>query len=390
LPRLLLLTTGELTRDPRARRAAQAALAAQDEVVGVCAPAAAETPVPLEGVRVVRRRSGGLSRRLRQTGLGGPAPSGPVARELRGLFRIARLAALTVKLIRAARTTGHVDVVHAHDVDTLPAARFLSRRRSRLVYDAHELFADQEPNASLLYRRLVRALEGSLARHADAVVTVSEPIAEELHRSLRLGSPPIVVLNCPPRSELEPAHRGAGPLLAVYQGAMGPGRSLADLLAAARATSGVHLTIRVVNADLRALRRAVAESGLEQVVEIAEPVRPDRLVEALAAFHVGVVINRPVTLNDELVLPNKLFEYLMAGLAAVVPRLPGMAPLIDQEGIGLTYEPGEPAALGDALALLAREPERLADLRRRARQVALERYNAEAQGPALERAWRGG
>ena len=295
-------------------------------------------------------------------------PGGPARvrnRAIRGLGRAWRLGTETWRLRRAGRRAGRFDVIHAHDFATLPAGRLLARRGARLVYDAHEIYADQEPGGPGLRRALVRLLEGPLARRADAVVTVSEPIARELSDSLGLRKKPLVVLSCPPRMDIEPAERGDGPLLALYQGAMGPGRPLEDLLVAAQ------------HADPAALKG----------IELAEPIDPDRLVEAAAPFHVGLVINRPVTRNDELVLPNKLFEYLMAGLAVVVPRLPGLAPLVEGERIGLTYEPGRPELLGAALTELARDPERLAEMRARARRLALERFNAESQLPALLEAW---
>src|SRR2546423_11178108 len=169
---------------------------------------------------------------------------------------------------------------------------------------------------------------------------------------------------------------------------MGVSRPLEDLLAAAEAAGGVELTIRVTNADVDALRAEVSRRGLGGRVRVADPVEPTALVQALVEFEVGVVINRPLTRNDELVYPNKLFEYLMAGLAVVVPRLPGMAPLVEGEGIGATYEPGRPEELGAALTSLARQPERLAELRQRAPRLALERYSAEAQREAFAAAWR--
>src|SRR5205823_1591941 len=46
-PRLLLLNPTELTRDPRARRQALAALARSWEVVGLCRPAPGEQPLEL-------------------------------------------------------------------------------------------------------------------------------------------------------------------------------------------------------------------------------------------------------------------------------------------------------------------------------------------------------
>jgi glycosyltransferase involved in cell wall biosynthesis len=310
---------------------------------------------------------------------------GPIVREARGLYRIARLAKMTRGLYRTGRILGRFDVVHANDLDTLPAAWLLARASgARLVYDAHELYTDQEPDPPRLHRAVARALEGALARRADAVVTVSEPIADELQRRLRLRAAPVTVLNAPAREEAELQSRPAGPVRAIYQGAMGPGRPLEDLLVAAEHAPQVRFTLRVAGADPDALREAAARLPN---VEVVDPVAPTELVAALRGYDVGLVINRPVTRNDELVFPNKLFEYLMAGLAVAVPRLPGMAPLVEGEGVGVTYPPGEPEALGLALAALARDPAQLSEIRRKAREVALGRYNAEAQRDVLAEVW---
>lgn len=383
--RLLVVTPSELTRDPRARRAALAARRSGYEVVGLSGQVSGETPIALEGIEIVRLAGERVAPRLRQAGLGGMRRSSPLVRELRGLFRLARTAKLTVALIRAGRRLPRAEVVHANDFDTLPAALLLGRRwRARLVYDAHELYTAQEPDPPRVQRAVVSRLEAAFARRADAVTTVSQPIADELTRRLRLRTAPIAVLSCP---ELVPdveVDSGEGPLRVVYQGAMGPGRPLGDLLVAARAAPSAHFSLRVAGAPRDELQRATR--GLANVVAL-DPVDPDRLVEALRGFEVGVVINRPVTRNDELVFPNKLFEYLMAGLAVAVPRLPGMAPLVESEQIGVTYEPGRPEELGAALEGLARDRTRLRAMRERARELAVTRYNAEQQSAQLAEAW---
>ena len=385
MPRLLLLTPSELTRDPRARRAALAARKAGLSPVGLSGQVSGADPIELENVPVARLPRERLAPGLRAAGLGGMTRENALVREARGLYRLLRLARLTAGLYRTGRTLGRFDVVHANDLDTLPAAWLLARASSaRLVYDAHELYTDQEPDPPRLHRALARGLEGALARRATAVVTVSEPIAEELRRRLRLRQAPAVVLNAPERDDTEPPPRADGPLRAIYQGAMGPGRPLEDLLVAAGHAPEVQFTLRVAGADPVALRDAAAHLPN---VEVVEPVPPDRLVDGLRGHDVGLVINRPLTRNDELVLPNKLFEYLMAGLAVVVPRLPGLTPLVDEEGVGLTYEPGRPEALADALTRLARDPAGLEELRRRARRLAVDHFNAEAQRDALEATW---
>jgi glycosyltransferase involved in cell wall biosynthesis len=387
--RLLILTPAELSRDPRARRAALTAHARGIDVVGLCGQVSGLAPIPLEGLQIVRVGGERLAAGLRSVGLGGMAKEDlMLVREARGLYRLGRLGRLTAGLVRAGRKLGSFDVVHANDLDTLPAAALLARRSgARLVYDAHELYTTQEPDPPRVHQRVSSSLESRLARRADAVVTVSKPIAEELRRRLGLEETPHVVLNCPPLVEAKgKAPLPGSPLAAVYQGAMGPGRPLEDLLLAADNARGVHFTLRIAGADPGSLRAKVEQRGLTNV-EVVEPVPPDRLVDALAGFEVGLVINRPVTQNDELVLPNKLFEYLMAGLAVAVPRLPGMTPLVEEADFGVTYEPGRPDALAAALRGLSSDPDRLAELRANARFAAVQRLNSEAQEPLLMRAW---
>lgn len=276
--------------------------------------------------------------------------------------------------------------MHANDFDTLPAAWRIARHHgARLIYDAHEIYTAQEPDPPRLHRFVTGALEGWFARRADAVVTVNEPIAKELSQRLRLSRDPLVVLNCPAAQDVPAPVYSDGPLRAVYQGSMGPGRFIGDLLSAAPAAGNTELTLRIAGPDLDALRDDVEARGLSDRVRVVPPVAPDVLVESLAGFDVGLIINRPVTLNDKLVLPNKLFEYLMAGLAVVVPRLPALEPVV--EGVGLTFTPGDVDALGAALSRLAEDREGLREMRKEARRRALATYNAAAQADALSAAW---
>ena len=385
MPRLLLVTPAELTRDPRARRAAEAAKALGFGVVGLSGRISGEPPADLADVAVVRAGGEGRTNPQWKTG-GEPRPDPSLVRELRGLYRLARLASRTASLVRAGRTLGRVDVVHANDLDTLPAAYLLAREsRSRLVYDAHELYADFEPDPPRLARAALNAIEGLLARRSDVVVTVSDPMAAELSR--RLGVEPIVVLNAPAADEHEPPEPPEeGPLRVVYQGAFGTGRPLADLVETLRRAPSVRLTLRVSRSTREELARELPPD-LATRVEVVEPVEPAHVVEALHGHHVGLLFDRPLTRNAELSSPNKLFEYLMAGLAIVAPRLPGLL-WVEKERLGLLAPAGDPAALAAVLERVHTDRSLLAELGANARRAAVERYNAEAQHAALASAWR--
>lgn len=384
MQRLLILTAAELTRDPRARRQVTAAVAAGAHVAGLSTRIGG-TAVPLAGLETVRIGSAKSdSRRSSSSRLRG---DNPILRELRGLYRLGRLVSLTLAFRRAGRALEAADVVHANDLDALPAAWLLTRIfRARLVYDAHELYSDFESSPPRLSSAVMRWLEGALGRRADAVVTVTDEIAEELTRRFRLRRSPIVVLNCPDLDPVEPTLRSTDdPLRVIYQAAVGHSRDLSELMAAARLVPSVQLTLRVLGADRDQLEAEAA--ALPRPPHIAEPVAPDGIVAALRDHHIGLVIDRPLGLSNELTLPNKAFEYMMAGLALVVPRVRALVRLVEENGVGLTFDPGDPTDLARALEELAGDRARLDRYRGRARQLALSQFNAEAQRPGLMRAW---
>jgi glycosyltransferase involved in cell wall biosynthesis len=367
-----------------------AAVRAGYDVLGLCGQISGESPVPLSGARVVR---------VGRTGRINPLWFGAAPRdhrgnlfllEVRGVLRLARSLARAARLWWAGRSLDRPTVVHANDLETLPAGYLLARSSNvGLVYDAHELYSEFEAPSPRLARRLTLLLEGVLARRADAVVTVSDGVADELQRRLRLRARPSVVMNAPHVVEVEPPERENGtPVRAVYQGGLGPGRELRDLLTAASA-DGVSLAIRIRMARPEALRETIARNGLEDRVTVLDPVPPDDVLEALRGFDVGVIFDRPTSRNSELSVPNKFFEYLMAGLAVVAPHLETIGPLVVQERIGTTYAPREPDGLARALERLAADPDALVEMRRRARELATSRLNADAAEQVLQAVWRG-
>ena len=337
-PLIANLTVDDPAHDPRARRVEKAA---------------ASRGIPVAGVSVNRRPK--------------PPPTLPGKNALRSVGRLARTASITLRLLRDARGI-RPSVVHAHDLDSLPAGWLLSvRRGARLVYDAHELYTGFDVAPPRTWLAVAGRLEGILARRSAAVVTVSPEIATALVRRHRLVTRPLVVLNCPPTSEAEVVEHPT--LRAIYQAAAGPGRFLADL----PDVPGVSIDARVVGA-----------TSAPATVTLLPPVAPDEIVASLAPYDIGLVIDRIETDNARFALPNKLFEYMMAGLAVVVPEAPAMQRLVHEEGVGRTFARGR---LGDVLAELASNPAEVAAMRRRARDAALARYNAEAQWPALFAAW---
>jgi glycosyltransferase involved in cell wall biosynthesis len=296
------------------------------------------------------------------------------------------------------------DALHAHDLNTLPVAAALARRlRLPLTYDAHELY----PEISTLSRReaaVWRFVERRLAGRADHTVTVCDSIAAEIEH--RYGVPrPTVLLNCPAMagpngaSAPKPAGRGRsvghgrekapdagepsdGEPVILYQGGFSRHRGLDTLV---RSAHGLERGIVVlmgwgqIEEELRAL---IAREGLAGRVRIVGPVPPGEVVVAARRATVGVIPYEPVGLNNTYTTPNKLFDYMAAGLPVVASRLPELTRFVERGEMGLTFPPGDPAALAAALNEILADPERYRRMRERS-QEAGRRYTWERESTKL-------
>jgi glycosyltransferase involved in cell wall biosynthesis len=244
-------------------------------------------------------------------------------------------------------------LVHCNDYNTMwigVAARLLAG--SAVVYDSHELWADR--NLRPEPRWWLVACEALFVRLADRVVTTSPAYAEELARRYRIAEP-VVVRNIPEQAERGtrpgPDRAGGDGRLAVYVGGLQPGRGIEQSIRALALANGAKLRLLGPSAPAYRLEleRLVGSLGLEDRVEFADPVPPERLLAALGDADVGLALIEPVCLSYRLTLPNKLFEYALAGLPVLGSDLPMIASFIDEHGLGTTVDPGDPAAVAAAL-----------------------------------------
>ena len=224
-------------------------------------------------------------------------PTAGLAAELRGLVRLARLALRNGSAGRAgARRFAPTSSTRTTSTRCPQAgcSRAAAARGSSTTRTSSTAASRRTRRGS--GRWLSLALEGALARRADAVVTVSEPIAAELTRRLRLQRPPLLVLNCPPLEPVDVEPRPGAPVRAIYQAAVGPGRLLDDVVDAARTAPGRRRHGAAARRRRTAARPACGSS---------RPCAPDALVAALAPYDIGLVIDRLETDNARLALPEQ-------------------------------------------------------------------------------------
>lgn len=402
MPTALVLVQNPVTHDGRVLREAGLLrdLGFDVLVAGVVSAEERRTEVELDGLRVVRLRGPlGMLRALLGRGgaTGAEAPTGTDGREPpRARGTSARLRRLLVTLAFNAQGIAlgwrtSPELVHANDYDTMwigVATKLL--RGSTLVYDAHELWPDQE--AELGWRPWLIGAEWLFMRLADATVAANPGIADVMAGRYGQGAP-AVVRNVPQRVAVSPAPpeglRAGGPPLAIYVGAMAPGRGLEQAIEALTGVPELRLRLmgQIDDAFRAELERRAVAAGVTGRIEYRPPVAPTAVADTIAAADMGILLTQPECLNNELSLPNKFFEYAAAGLPIVGSDLPLIGRLIREEGLGEAVPPTDTAQIASAMLRLA-DPARNAELRDNVREFA-ERSTWEQERLVLEEVYRG-
>lgn len=258
------------------------------------------------------------------------------------------------------------DIIHAHDAHVLEAAVNAANhmrvrgKRPRLIYDAHEFVAGAvrtNERQGLAWRRM----EAHYIKSVDAVITVSEPIADALRRNYRLPARPTVVLNAPSLESSTPAEtdiRSACKLppdvpLVVYSGSTAPKRGVATVVEALAQVPEVHLAVVCVpsprSAQAMELARQAAELGVGDRLYRVAPVAPESVLDFLRTADIGVHPMVGGIPNHEMALPNKLFDYVLAGLPVVVSDLTEMGGFVKRTGVGEVFPYSDVDACAEAL-----------------------------------------
>lgn len=303
-------------------------------------------------------------------------------------------SAATAPLLKAVLAQ-RADLYIAHNLAALPVARAASRlHRARLAFDAEddhfgELNAPQQTSAE---GQRVHAL---MDRHLPscAYVSAASPAMGEALAARHGITPPVVVHNVFPWSEregldgLQKDRQGDALSLCWYSQSLGLDRGLQDLIAAAGRLKGdvqVHLR-GDADADVRAeLERLGAEAGVAGRLWFHGQVPPGELLSRCAEHDVGFALEQPVSDNRMRTVTNKLFFYLLAGLAVAATETTGQrAVLAEAPDVGFTYAPGDIEALTQGLQRWLDDPAALERAKTAALSAAERRFSWERERTTL-------
>lgn len=226
-----------------------------------------------------------------------------------------------------------VDILHANDLDTLLPNFLVSRiRRKRLVYDSHEYFTEvpelvNRPGTQKVWLKLEQWIFPKL-RYA---MTVNTSIAEIYADKYKVS---VGVVRNVPLAKPFPSPQEKIPKRLIYQGALNLGRGIEKMIEAMRDLQEYHLEIFGKGDEEEMLKRWAAECEVLDRVSFKGAVPFGVLASHTQQAVLGFSLEEAMGENYRLALPNKIFDYIQAGVPSLVSDLPEIRRIVAGYGVG--------------------------------------------------------
>jgi len=239
-------------------------------------------------------------------------------------------------------------VFHCNDLYTLPPAYLIKKifnKNAKIVYDCHEY----ETEAAIYIRKpiikkLAKIFEKNMIIAADRVFGVSPWVAKEYQKIY--GIKPIILFNAPrffssKKPDLFRKDLGIpeDKIIFLFQGGFLDGRGIDDLLevfsSLERKNSQLVLVFLVYGKGLKILKERI---GNMKNVYWHEKVSPLVFMEYVASADWGIYLMKNISINHNLTLPNKLFDYILGGLPIVSSKIKAMSSFVEENGVGYTVD----------------------------------------------------
>jgi glycosyltransferase involved in cell wall biosynthesis len=255
----------------------------------------------------------------------------------------------------------------------------LKRFGKRVIFDSHEDIPKQMLSKPYLNRamlwlisQLLRRYEAWTCSRLDGIVAATPCIRDKF---LEINPATVDINNYPLANELaSDIPLGAKRAEVCYVGGIGKIRGILEVvqaMAELKSSARLNLCGRFVEADAEAAARA--NDGWSRVNELGFVDRPG-VRDVLGRSVAGLVTFHPLP-NHVDAQPNKMFEYMSAGIPVIASDFPLWRQIVEGNGCGLCVNPMKPGKIAAAIDYFVMNPDEARRMGENGRRAIAERYN---------------
>lgn len=243
------------------------------------------------------------------------------------------------------------DIYIAEDIYTLPLVSIIGRtRKARVVFNSREIYSHIGGLSGRPFiQKLISAIEKVFIKRVDLVLTTGEMDSNFIEKKHNIGNT-LVIRNLPvyrkPIAPIDFRKKHNLPndqIILLYQGVILKGRGIGRVI---RVMKNLPQTVFIVLGEgeyKESYIKLAQEYGVEDRIYFEGAYPQSELINYTAGGDIGICIIENISLSYYHALPNKLFEYIMAGLPVISSNLPQMKKIIDDYQVGeiVDIEKGE-------------------------------------------------
>ncbi len=283
------------------------------------------------------------------------------------------------------------DVLVSNDLDTLLPNFLISKLKgANLVYDSHEIFCEvPELQANPIKKNIWKRLERWIFPKLKHVFTVNDSIARIYSNEYNV--PVKVIRNIPPLAnqlKLKPSTKQELGIpqykkIIVLQGAgINIDRGAEEAVEAMQYVNDAVLMIVGSGDVIGMLQEMVVAMKLQEKVLFVGKVPFEKLLQYTHHADLGLSLDKDTNINYKYSLPNKLFDYIHAGVPVLASSLVEIKQIIDEYKVGDCIQSHEPKHIAEKINSILINEVQLMDWKKNCK-IAAEKLNWENEEKLL-------
>ena len=254
----------------------------------------------------------------------------------------------------------------AEDVYTLPFVTFFAGLKgAKVIYNSRELYMSlaglrNKPRI----QKGIAAIEKMFIHKTSVVLTTGDMDTEYIKKYYNIKNV-YTIRNLPNLSQpdnivdlREKYNLPGNCKILLYQGVLFEGRGIGVIIKLLKQLEGFVFVLLGIGEYQNKYEKMAEEYGVSERVIFAGAIEQGELKNYTAGADIGVSLIENISESYYYALPNKLFEYIMAGLPVIVSDLPQMKKVVEGYNVGAAIDIEDEERIIDVVKQIACEEEK--------------------------------